>query len=124
MLSVTAHTRVTGSTVLATFREAAAVYGVPASTLTDNGMVFTTRNSDGKGGRNGFETELRRLGVRQINGAPNHPQTQGKVCEDLVRCCTGVRSDPGQGVTRVSCVRCVGWLWCSAVACTGQTDLT
>jgi hypothetical protein len=42
-------------------------------------MVFTTRLSGGKGGRNGLETELRRLGVRQKNGKPNHPQTQGKV---------------------------------------------
>jgi Integrase core domain len=42
-------------------------------------MVFTTRLSGGKGGRNGFETELRRLGIRQKNGKPNHPQTQGKV---------------------------------------------
>ena len=42
-------------------------------------MVFTTRLSGGKGGRNGLEAELRRLGVRQKNGRPNHPQTQGKV---------------------------------------------
>ena len=42
-------------------------------------MVFTTRLSGGKGGRNGLETELRRLGIRQKNGRPNHPQTQGKV---------------------------------------------
>jgi transposase InsO family protein len=42
-------------------------------------MVFTTRLSGGKGGRNGFEHELRRLGVTQKNGKPNHPQTQGKV---------------------------------------------
>jgi hypothetical protein len=41
-------------------------------------MVFTTRFSGGKGGRNGLETELRRLGVQQKNGKPNHPQTQGK----------------------------------------------
>jgi Integrase core domain len=41
-------------------------------------MVFTTRFSGGRGGRNGFEHELRRLGVRQKNGKPNHPQTQGK----------------------------------------------
>jgi transposase InsO family protein len=33
----------------------------------------------GKGGRNGFEPELRRLGAMQKNGRPNHPQTQGKV---------------------------------------------
>ena len=41
-------------------------------------MVFTTRLSGGKGGRNHLEAELRRLGVRQKNGKPNHPQTQGK----------------------------------------------
>ena len=42
-------------------------------------MVYTTRFSGGRGGRNGLEHELRRLGVRQKNGRPNHPQTQGKV---------------------------------------------
>jgi transposase InsO family protein len=81
-LSVTAHHRVTGPIVLATFRETVAEHGIPASTLTDNGMVFTTRLSQGKKGagtRNGFETELRRLGVVQKNGRPNHPTTQGKV---------------------------------------------
>ncbi|HET9896527.1 MAG TPA: integrase core domain-containing protein [Streptosporangiaceae bacterium] len=51
----------------------------PASTLTDNGMVFTTRFSGGKGGRNALENELRGLGIKQKNGKPNHPQTQGKV---------------------------------------------
>ena len=78
-LSVTAHQRVTGPIVLAAFRAAVAAYGAPASTLTDNGMVFTTRFSGGRGGRNGLETELRRLGITQKNGKPNHPQTQGKV---------------------------------------------
>jgi transposase InsO family protein len=78
-LSVTAHGRVTGPAVLQAFRAACAQHGVPASTLTDNGMVFTTRLSGGKGGRNALEHELRRLGVKQKNGKPNHPQTQGKV---------------------------------------------
>ena len=41
-------------------------------------MEFTTRFSGGKGGRNGLENELRRLGVQQKNGKANHPQTQGK----------------------------------------------
>jgi Integrase core domain len=41
-------------------------------------LVFTTRLSGGKGGRNGLENELRRLGITQKNGRPNHPQTQGK----------------------------------------------
>jgi transposase InsO family protein len=78
-LSVTAHRRVTGPIVLATFRAAIAAHGTPASTLTDNGMVYTTRLAGGRGGRNAFESELRRLGARQKNGKPNHPQTQGKV---------------------------------------------
>jgi transposase InsO family protein len=78
-LSVTAHARVTGPIVLATFRMAVAGYGVPASTLTDNGLVFTTRFAGGKGGRNHLEHELRELNITQKNGHPNHPQTQGKV---------------------------------------------
>jgi transposase InsO family protein len=78
-LSVTAHVRVTGPIVVDTFRAAAAQHGFPASTLTDNGMVFTTRLSGGRGGRNAFEAELRRLGVIQKNSRPNHPTTCGKV---------------------------------------------
>jgi hypothetical protein len=42
-------------------------------------MVFTTRLSGGQGGRNGFENELHRLGVTQINSTPNRPTTCGKV---------------------------------------------
>jgi transposase InsO family protein len=75
-ISVTAHRVVTGPIVLATFRTAIGVHGTPASTLTDNGMVFTTRF---RAGHNGFERELVVLGVEQKNGRPNHPQTQGKV---------------------------------------------
>ena len=78
-LSVTACPVTTGEVTLATFRAAVAAYGAPASTLTDNGMVCTTRFSGGRGGRNGLEHELRRLGVTQKNGRPSHPQTQGKV---------------------------------------------
>jgi transposase InsO family protein len=78
-LGLTAHQRVTGPIVLNEFRAAIAQHGVPASTLTDNGMVFTTRLSGGKGGRNGFEAELVRLGVQQKNSRPNHPTTCGKV---------------------------------------------
>ena len=78
-LSVTAHRRVTAPIVLDTFRNAYGTQGIPASTLTDNGMVFTTRLAGGKGGRNQLENELRRLGVTQINSTPNHPTTCGKV---------------------------------------------
>lgn len=78
-VSVTAHHRVTGRIVLDTFRAAVTTHGAPASTLTDNGMVFTTRLSGGKGGRNALEAELRRLGIHQKNSRPNHPTTCGKV---------------------------------------------
>ena len=77
-LSVTAHRRVTGPIVAATFADTAAQHGYPASTLTDNGMVYTTRFSGGTGGRNAFEHQLRRLGVVQKNSRPNHPTTCGK----------------------------------------------
>jgi transposase InsO family protein len=78
-LRLTAHDRVTAAIVLSEFRAAIAHHGMPASTLTDNGMVFTTRFAGGKGGRNAFEAELRRLGITQKNSKPNHPTTCGKV---------------------------------------------
>jgi transposase InsO family protein len=78
-LSVTAHVRVTGPIVLATFRATLTQHGIPASTLTDNGMVYTARFAGGRGGRNGFEHELRQLHVTQKNSRPNHPTTCGKV---------------------------------------------
>jgi transposase InsO family protein len=79
LLRITAHRHVAGPTVVTEFRGAVAEHGIPASTLTDNGLVFTTRFAGGRGGRNGFEAELRRLGVRQKNSRPAHPQTQGKI---------------------------------------------
>ncbi len=78
-LSVSVHTRVTGSDVVAAFRTAISRYGPPASTLTDNGMVFTTRLAGGRGGRNAFEPELAALGIFQKNSRPNHPTTVGKI---------------------------------------------
>jgi transposase InsO family protein len=78
-LHVSAHTRISGPIVTRTFRETAGQYGVPASTLTDNGMVYTARFAGGRGGRNTFESELRRLHVVQKNSRPGHPTTCGKV---------------------------------------------
>jgi transposase InsO family protein len=78
-LSVTAHRRVTAGAVLAAFRAACARHGPPASTLTDNGTVFTTRlQAGGHASPGTLELELRRLGIIQKNGKPSHPQTQGK----------------------------------------------
>jgi transposase InsO family protein len=76
LLSCTAHTPVTGDDVVTTFLAATEEHGVPASTLTDNGRVYTARFG---GGRNAFEHLLPVLGVKQKNGKPNHPQTQGKI---------------------------------------------
>lgn len=98
-LSVTAHGRVTGNIVSTTFQKTVATHGIPASTLTDNGMVFTTRLSGGKGGRNGFETELRRLQVRQINSTPNHPTTCGKVERFQQTLKKWLRAQPAQPAT-------------------------
>ena len=68
--------RVAGDDVVATFTAAGDAHGWPAATLTDNGAVYTSRFT---GGRNGFEYLLAYLGIRQKNGAPGHPQTQGKI---------------------------------------------
>ena len=78
-LSVTAHHRVTGDTVVDTFNHTAADQGFPASVLTDNGMVYTTRFAGGRGGRNRLETVLADLGIDQKHSRPNHPTTCGKV---------------------------------------------
>jgi len=83
-LHVSAHARITAPVVLAAFRHASDLHGHPASTLTDNGMVYTVRFAGigRRGGRTMLEHELRRLGITQKNSRPNHPTTCGKVCED------------------------------------------
>jgi transposase InsO family protein len=81
-LSITCHQPVSGPAVVAVFRQAIADQGIPASVLSDNGMVFTTRFAGGRAGRdtiNGFQAELRRLGVIEKHSKPNHPTTCGKV---------------------------------------------
>ena len=79
-LSITAHQPVKGFTVIETFTRCVEEFGLPFSTLTDNGLVYTTRFSGGgNGGRNGFESMLVRLGIIQKNSRPNHPTTCGKV---------------------------------------------
>lgn len=76
IISATAHKVVTGKIVHTEFIKAMQKHGKPASTLTDNGFVFTTRHRHGP---NAFEIELLNNGIHQKNGKPNHPQTQGKV---------------------------------------------
>ncbi len=62
--------------VVASFHEAAAAHGYPAELLTDNGAVFTAAP---RGGRCALELECDRLGIRDVNSRPYHPQTCGKV---------------------------------------------
>jgi transposase InsO family protein len=75
LMSCTAHRPVTGDDVVTVFLSLVEEYGPPAATLTDNGSVYTSRFT---GGRNAFEYVLPLLGIRQKNGSPGHPQTQGK----------------------------------------------
>lgn len=76
LLDCRAFPRATGDNVVTTFLDLTAQHGTPASTLTDNGVVYTARFV---GGRNAFEHLLPILGVTQKNGRAYHPQTQGKI---------------------------------------------
>ncbi|HEU0127213.1 MAG TPA: IS481 family transposase [Pseudonocardiaceae bacterium] len=62
--------------VVATFHQAAASNGLPASMLTDNGAIFTAQ---ARNGRCAMENELAALGVVYKHSRPYHPQTCGKV---------------------------------------------
>ena len=98
-LHVSAHHRITGPTVTATFRETLAQHGIPASTLTDNGMVYTARFATGRGGRNTFENELHRLHVAQKNSRPGHPTTCGKAERFQQTMKKWLRAQPNQPTT-------------------------
>lgn len=63
----------TGARVATVMNELISAYGVPYSTLTDNGLVFTARLARHKGARNGFEKLLQAHQIHQKNGAPGHP---------------------------------------------------
>ena len=62
--------------IVTTFYEAAAVWGLPASVLSDNGAVYTAAP---RNGRCAFESELLSLGITYKHSRPYHPQTCGKV---------------------------------------------
>ncbi|MFT4658523.1 MAG: hypothetical protein ACI8V4_002714 [Ilumatobacter sp.] len=79
-LSITAHRRVSGQVVVDTLTDTVVEHGVCYSTLTHNGLIFTTRFSGGgNSGRNGLEILLVPMGVVQKNSRPHHPTTCGKV---------------------------------------------
>lgn len=100
-LHVSAHRAITTPIVKATFRETAGQHGIPASTLTDNGMVYTVRLAGigRQGGRNGFEQQLRAWHVAQKNSRPNHPTTCGKVERFQQTMKNWLRAQPDQPAT-------------------------
>lgn len=79
LIHIQAKNYYTGTQVAATLTKLINTYGPPASTLTDNGLVFTSRFTSRPGARNAFEKILRKHHIRQKNGRPGHPQTQGKI---------------------------------------------
>ncbi len=79
LLHLQAYRPCTGADVVEAMNALIKRYGAPASTLTDNGMVFTSRFASRPGARNGFETLLATHRIQQKNGSPGHPQTQGKI---------------------------------------------
>ena len=100
-LDVSAHRAISTPIVKATFRKAAGQHGIPASTLTDNGMVYTVRLAGigRRGGRNGFEQQLHDWHVIQKNSRPNHPTTQGKVERFQQTLKKWLRAQPNQPAT-------------------------
>lgn len=60
----------------ATFSQATAVWGLPARTLSDNGLCFSGKL---RSFEVFFEAQLRDAGIEAITGRPYHPQTTGKV---------------------------------------------
>jgi transposase InsO family protein len=75
-LASRAFTVTTAADVVATFYEAAATHGFPASVLSDNGAIFT---ASFRGDRGALATELAQLGIVFKHSRPYHPQTCGKV---------------------------------------------
>jgi transposase InsO family protein len=62
--------------VVDTFEEAAAIWGYPASMLTDNGAIF---HGGPRKGVTAFESLLKELGIVTKHSRPYHPQTCGKI---------------------------------------------
>lgn len=79
LLYLVAHYHVFGPTVVTAMEEITSEHGLPQSTLTDNGLIFTARLAGAKGGKTGFEKFLETHSIKQKNGRPAHPQTQGKI---------------------------------------------
>ncbi|MCA1676894.1 MAG: integrase core domain-containing protein, partial [Actinobacteria bacterium] len=76
LLAVVATHTPTGEAAWRAFSQAAEVFGLPRQVLSDNHLAFTGRLFHLVVE---FERRLKAAGVTLINGAPGHPQTQGKI---------------------------------------------
>ncbi len=69
-------TEATSEQAWTTFSEGTQIWGLPAGTLSDNGLCFSGKLRQAEVF---FEAKLRDTGVRPITSRPFHPQTAGKV---------------------------------------------
>jgi transposase InsO family protein len=69
----------TGELVWSVMTAAIARYGVPMSSLTDNGLCYTTKHRGDAIRPAAFEANLAVLGCQSIASTPYHPQTCGKI---------------------------------------------
>jgi transposase InsO family protein len=69
----------TGELVWSVMAAAIGAYGVPMSSLTDNGLCYTTKHRGSDVRPAAFEVNLAALGCQSIASSPYHPQTCGKI---------------------------------------------
>ena len=62
--------------VVRLFFATTALYGLPASVLSDNGAIYTSNYRES---HSGLEIDLALLGITFKHGKPYHPQTEGKL---------------------------------------------
>lgn len=100
-LHLSVHARVTAQIVLSSFTATTSEYGAPASILTDNGMVYTSRlaGRGRAGGRTALQRHAAITGITFKNGRGNHPQTQGKVERFQQTMKKWLRAQPDQPAT-------------------------
>lgn len=96
-ISVTAHLPVSGQTVVDVLQNAGKHYGLPASILTDNAFVYTTRFVSTS--HNALEAYCAENHIEQKHSRPNHPTTCGKVERFQQTLKNWLRAQPDQPAT-------------------------
>lgn len=75
LLTIQAKALWTSADMVTVMDQLITIYGPPAATLTDNGMVFTAR----PGAKKGFEKLLAAHQIQQRNGAPSHHRPRARL---------------------------------------------